>query len=94
MLGKCANPACPALFRKLGSGKLFAFESVSTAKFADITSDASIKAGRTPVFFWLCEACCLIFTLKLDSTGQLTLQKVPDDKRVRIFDGHQLRRAS
>jgi hypothetical protein len=35
MLGKCANPVCRALFRKLGSGKLFAFESVTSAKSAD-----------------------------------------------------------
>lgn len=74
MLGKCVNPVCLAPFRKLGDGKLFAFESRS----------------RSPVFFWLCECCGLSFTLRLDSHGQLTLQRVPDGVRVTIFDGHPL----
>lgn len=88
MLGKCANPVCPALFRKLGSGKLFAFESVTSAKSADLTSDTSnIKTGRSPAFFWFCDSCSLTFTLGLDAAGQLTLQRVPDGARVTLFDG-------
>jgi hypothetical protein len=76
MIGKCANPACPALFRKLEKGKLFAFEVVMNARSADITSDASItRTARGPVFFWLCETCSLALTLELDAAGQLTLQR-------------------
>jgi len=76
MLGKCANPTCTVPFRKLGSGRLFAFESVAIAKSVD--SGSSSAMGRSPVFFWLCQYCSLSFTLRLDSTGQLTLQRVSD----------------
>jgi hypothetical protein len=88
MLGKCANPVCRALFRKLGRGKLFAFESVTIAKSADITSNTSnIKTGRSPVFFWLCDSCSSTLTLGLDAGGQLTLERIPDGSRVTIVDG-------
>lgn len=85
MLGKCANPTCAAPFRKLGTGKLFAFESVTIAKSA---GSGAISGGRSriPVFFWLCECCSLSFTLRLDDAGQLTLQRVPDGVGVTIFD--------
>ena len=91
MLGKCANPVCRALFRKLGSGKLFAFESVTGAKSANAASSASgIKTDRSPVFFWLCKTCSLTFTLGLNTEGQLMLQRVPDGARVTIFDSRPL----
>lgn len=74
MLGKCANPACLASFRKLGSGKLFAFESLMNVKSVEITPNSgSAKTGRTPMFFWLCETCSLTITLGLDGVGQLTM---------------------
>jgi hypothetical protein len=94
MLGKCANPICPALFRKLGTGKLFAFESLTRSKSASKRqSSDSIKAGQNPVFFWLCEDCSMTFTLGLDAAGQLTLQTIPGGVRVTIFDGQPLDRA-
>jgi hypothetical protein len=94
MLGKCANPMCPALFRKLGSGKLFAFESVMTAKSAETAvSPRSAKTGQTPVFFWLCEACSLTFTVGLDAAGQLTLHGLRDGVRVPIYDRRRLDQA-
>jgi hypothetical protein len=84
MLGKCANPACTVPFRKLGSGKLFAFESASIGRSS--TSSANSAMSRTPVFFWLCEYCSLSFTLRLDCAGQLTLLRGPDGVRVTMFD--------
>jgi len=91
MLGKCANPVCRTSFRKLGSGKLFAFEVVMNARSGDIASGTSIaKAVRGPVFFWLCDICCSTFTLGLDAAGQLTLQRTPDGARVTVFDGSPL----
>jgi hypothetical protein len=90
MLGKCANPACLASFRKLGSGKLFAFESVTTPKSAEIRPNARVsQTGQSPVFFWLCEICSLTFTLGPDEAGQLMLQRIPDGVSVTIFD-HRL----
>jgi hypothetical protein len=88
MIGKCANPTCAAPFRKLGTGKLFAFESVPMAKSVDSGSRGAIS--RTPVFFWLCEYCSLSFTLRLDDVGELTMERVPDGARVTIFDGRPL----
>jgi hypothetical protein len=94
MLGKCANPVCPASFRKLGTGKLFAFEAVMAATSAETTSNSgSTKTTQTPVFFWLCEACSLTFTVGLDTAGQLTLHRIRDGARVPIFDRHPLDRA-
>jgi hypothetical protein len=87
MLAKCANPTCTVPFRKLGSGKLFAFESGAIAKFMDSNSSTM---SRTPVFCWLCECCCLSFTLRIYSPGQLILQRVPDGVPVTIFDGRLL----
>jgi hypothetical protein len=79
MLRKCANPVCRASFRKLGSGKLFAFESVMTTKSAQVTSNPErTKTGRPPVFFWLCEICSVTFTLGLDGAGQLMLHGTRD----------------
>jgi hypothetical protein len=92
MLGKCANPACVAPFRKLGKGKLFAFESVTFAKCVD-SGPSGATTTRSPVFFWLCECCSLSFTLGLDAAGQLTLQRIPDGARVTIFDGRPLKHA-
>lgn len=91
MLGKCANPICHTLFRKLGNGELFAFESLTGDKSANITSNTSdAKMGRGPVFFWLCETCSLTFTLGLDAEGRLTLQTFADGARGTIFGGWPL----
>jgi hypothetical protein len=91
MLGKCPNPACGALFRKLGNGKLFVFESVTGGRSASIASGTSgTETGRGPVFFWLCETCSSTFTLGLDAEDQLTLQRVPDGARVTIYDDRSL----
>ena len=94
MLDKCANPACPTSFRKLGSGKLFGFESVTNAKAANRTSGTNgFKTGRSPMFYWLCKNCSLIFTLELDAAGQLTLHRIPDGERLTVNGGHPLDQA-
>jgi len=91
MLGKCANPVCLASFRKLGSGKLFASESLITAKSGEITSNpGSAKTGQAPIFFWLCETCSLTLTLGLDAAGQLTLHGIRDGVRVPLFGRRRL----
>ena len=85
MLDKCANPVCRTSFRKLGSGKLFAFESVTSAKAADTRSGTNrLKEARSPVFYWLCEKCSLTFTLALDAERQLTLHEFPVECDSRI----------
>src|SRR5215469_10051497 len=94
MLGKCANPECCASCRKLGRGKLFAFEAVMTTRPANIKSETSItRTARGPVFFWLCDACCLTLTLQLDSGGQMALQQVREAAPVTILDSWPLDQA-
>ena len=94
MLGKCANPVCLASFRRLGTGKLFAFEMGMNASSTEIASNpVSTKTGQTPVFFWLCETCSLIFTLGLDAAGELTLHGIRDDVRVPIIARRRLDQA-
>jgi hypothetical protein len=88
MLAKCANPVCRALFRRLGSGKLFAFEPLTRANIASRRSGT--KTGRSPVFFWLCQTCRSAFTLRLDAEGELLLQPLPNGARAPIFDGRLL----
>jgi len=87
MLRKCANPMCLASFRKLGSGKLFAFESVMTASSVEVPSNpGNAKAGQAPVCFWLCATCSLTFTVRLDTAGNLALLRIGDCSTVPIVD--------
>ena len=93
MLGKCANPVCHQLFRKLGNGKLFAFESVACVTSANLTSEtSSTNPRRSPAFFWLCETCSVTLTLIVDSEGQLMLRTCTDNARVTIFTNRPLSR--
>ena len=88
MLSKCANPVCTAPFRKLGDGKLFAFESAAIAPSGEPGS--SRKGAQSPVVFWLCKCCSLSFTVQLDVAGELMLLRVADGVRGTIFGGHSL----
>jgi hypothetical protein len=91
MLGKCANPVCLASFRKLGTGKLFAFQVGMNARSAEISSiPGSTRTGQTPAFFWLCEACSLTFTVGLDTAGKLALHRICDGASATIFDRYPL----
>ena len=77
MVGKCSNPSCSVPFRRLGRGKLFAFE---TGPFAGLLRSVSVrrstKAVGAPLFFWLCETCSLTKTLGLDGAGHLIIQSL------------------
>ncbi len=79
MIEKCANPLCSAPFRRLGRGRLFAFEpgpvagSPRNARFSE-----SAKAAGTALFLWLCETCSLTNTLGLDATGRVTIRRLPE----------------
>ena len=90
MLGKCANPICLTPFRKLGTGRLFAFESRMNAKSDGVTPNSG-ASKKGPVFVWLCESCSLTFTLELDTEDKLTLQRIPTGARITIFDHRPLR---
>ena len=63
MLAKCANPHCSAEFRYLKQGKLFLREPL-------INSASRAKSARGVLQrYWLCAACCELFTVENDGQG-------------------------
>ena len=63
MLAKCANPSCSSVFRYLHEGKLFRLESVQSSRGLDRHSE----------WFWLCDRCAPIMTLKLENSDVVAL---------------------
>jgi hypothetical protein len=59
MVSKCANPACPEIFRYLHQGKLFRFEW----NLAQDSSSGIRDSLRHLEFFWLCESCATTMTV-------------------------------
>jgi hypothetical protein len=70
MLHKCANPACIVPFRSMREGKLFLAETFPTD--LNQPSISTRRKLRRREHFWLCDACAGHFTLRLDTTLQLT----------------------
>jgi len=68
MLSKCANPECPAPFRKLREGKLFNVEVASFAsdKRPAESSQFRTREQRRVEFYWLCNQCAAYLTLAYD----------------------------
>ncbi len=94
MVEKCANPLCSAPFRRLGSGKLFAFEVRTVAgSLRSLPAAESGKAGGTSLFLWLCESCTLTATLGLDATGCLTIQELRERGGGAVVDSATLNHA-
>jgi hypothetical protein len=64
---KCANPACPTIFHWLIGGKFFRFSAPhcdTCAGKSNVGPSGEGKcAGNCVKHFWLCEACCNVFTL-------------------------------
>jgi hypothetical protein len=79
MLEKCANPLCHAPFRRLGRGKLFAFDARTIAGSSrSLCAAGSPSAGGSSLFFWLCESCSLTLKLGVDAAGCLVMQSLPE----------------
>jgi hypothetical protein len=92
MVKNCANPLCSAPFRRLGRGKIFAFESRSRAVLRDAAAAiASEEIGS--LYYWLCENCSLTKTLRLEAEGSITIQELPEPTAVTIVDGNVLNHA-
>lgn len=64
MIEKCANPSCSRPFRRLGRGRVYAFETRPTATVC------AVKSTKT-WFLWLCEACTLNHKVVIDAAGNL-----------------------
>jgi hypothetical protein len=76
MLHKCANPACPNLFRSLSRGKLFLLHIDGFVARASRLAFA--KRGGRPVGrmerFWLCDGCSPQLTLTFErGRGMVTV---------------------
>ena len=62
MLSSCANPGCAESFRYLGEGKLFRLQDEIKGSSSEISN---------PEYFWLCEHCSHITSLRLTEDGQV-----------------------
>jgi hypothetical protein len=83
MIERCANPICSAPFRRLGRGKLFAFEGRTPANlFA-----SGVRGGKTSAFFWLCDKCSLDHTLAIDAAGNVKVERISSVLPVREDGG-------
>ena len=80
MLSKCLNPACSAVFRYLGRGRLFRidfFEAQRRLRHAG-QGPTLLRERVLPVEnFWLCEHCAEIMTVALGPAGEV--REVPID---------------
>jgi hypothetical protein len=76
VLFKCANPACPSLFRSLSHGKLFLLHTDGPAAGGSGVATA-IRRGRSPCQkerYWLCDNCFPLLTLTFErGRGMITV---------------------
>ena len=76
MLHKCANPACPSVFRSLSHGKLFLLEIDRAAELAPGPSPLSRREriSRRVERYWLCDCCSSLLTLTFErGRGMVTV---------------------
>lgn len=76
MLHKCANPACPSVFRSLSRGKLFLLETDHAAAAVPNPSLTSRRErlARRVERYWLCDCCSSLLTLTFErGRGMVTV---------------------
>ena len=80
MISKCANPACPALFRYLHEGRLFLLECPGGPEMNASAHDGEfVGAPHVVRCFWLCSTCCRTMTLVPKGKGVETVPaETPD----------------
>jgi hypothetical protein len=82
MLHKCANPACPNLFRSLSRGKLFLLHidgSVAGASRLTFANRAARPVSRMERF-WLCDGCSPQLTLTFERGRGMVAVPLPARK--------------
>ena len=78
MLSKCANPACPNVFRRLSEGKLFQVETECLEMSNPYRAGfARHKNGRRVEHFWLCDECSSYLTLAFERGQGMTTVPLP-----------------
>ncbi len=85
MLHKCANPACPSVFRSLSHGKLFLLETDRTAESVSGPSLTSRRErlARRVERYWLCDCCSSLLTLTFErGRGMVTVPLPARNTRV------------
>ncbi len=81
MLHKCANPACPSVFRSLSDGKLFlletdhAAESIPNSYYVNRRERLTRKVER----YWLCDGCSSLLTLTFEHGRGIVTVPLPAD---------------
>ncbi len=63
MIGKCANPACPAYFDHRIGGKFYRFRRQEDATKDEEVGEMTPRNSHNVEHFWLCPRCCHVFTL-------------------------------
>jgi hypothetical protein len=76
VLHKCANPACPNLFRSLSHGKLFLVETDNPAAAALVARKE--RSGRRTERYWLCDGCSSLLTLTIERGRGIVAVSLPD----------------
>jgi|ERR1035438_637430 hypothetical protein len=72
MVAKCRNLSCSASFLYLEDGRLFRLES-----------DPALRSSQSrPVeYFWLCQRCASMMTLRLTEDGKVITAPLPESIR-------------
>jgi hypothetical protein len=82
MLHKCANPACPSLFRSLSLGKLFVLETDFGEGFT-LPRSRRHRSLRRMERYWLCDGCSSLLTLTFErGRGMITVPLPARNRRV------------
>ena len=78
MLAKCANPSCFTSFRNLREGRLFRLEGGAALNSCD---SPTVSGANTVEYFWLCDACSTLMTLRLDEKGAVAAEPLSERAR-------------
>ena len=75
MLHKCANPACPSVFRSLSRGKLFLLEMEHSGTAPGLCpTNRRERLARRVERYWLCDCCSSLLTLTFErGRGMVTV---------------------
>jgi len=84
MLHKCANPACPAMFRSLSVGKLFLLETDSGEGLTPLIAPRSRRerSARRMERYWLCDGCASLLTLTFERGRGMVTVPLPARNRL------------
>lgn len=78
MLAKCANPSCFRSFRYLTEGRLFRLEADPAYSLSD---NSTVSGSNIVEYFWLCDACSTLMTLRLDEKGTVEVEPLSERAR-------------